>query len=625
MQAIPKDLAKKLPISADAKKKKYSAEKIACFRRCMKKVGVKAQKECLKKCMTDKKKEVKSTDKIKQQKDKTKDKTTAKPERRSGGRGGGGGGGKGSGAPRVRQPPIVPTQQRALPTMQPPPLVSLTRPKPKKPIFATKKESAQILQAAADALMNRTAEQLMADINAARIDPSRRGELPALLAKYNEVVADMQEFKNRSKDYARDQERISLMIPLRRPVPAPVPLRVPDFSGRVRPTDAELQQTEDEIFAKYGQTRAPADNPVNPFRPSMHIPSVPAPVPLRVPDFSGRVRPTDAELQKTEDDVFAKYGMPSTPPSSPPTNPFGLPAPTTLALTPSALVLPPSPPPSPTLPPVNDTVMTRGDPPDWPRDLTLHQESLKERRRQSVDRRRRMNTQMVEADVNRSITAQQTVNRVDATQQALALIPPVPLVQLPPSLQSSPVQSPTLPPVQSHPEMTQIPGAKSSTSAYQGHNVDEPEALALALSRSIADGQQSGTPARVGLKETVQNYNSERRNNASGVQQTARTAVINQRRAQLGRRNEMENARLRNRTFAGAQSRVRFDLDRQAEDAQTSSRAQAKYSTIPAIRYAGDGSGRGAGATERGDYIDNTSDHLEDKDESVQLEFKSAE
>ena len=237
-----------------------------------------------------------------------------------------------------------------------------------------------------------------------------------------------------------------------------------------------------------------------------------------------------------------------------------------------------------------------------------------------------MNTQMVEADVDRSITAQQTVNRVDATQQALALIPPVPLVQLPPSLQSSPAQSPTLPPVfppvQSHPEMTQIPGARSSTSAYQGHNVDEPEALARALSRSIADGQQSGTaPARVGLKETVQNYNSERRINASGIQETARTAVINQRRELLGRRSEMERGRLRNRTFAAAQSRVRFDLDRQAED----TRAQAKYSTMPAIRYIGNTRMVGAGATDRGDYIDNTSNHQEDKDEGEQQEFKSAE
>ena len=619
MQALPKDLAKKLPISAEQKKKKYSAEKIACFRRCMKKVGVKAQKECLKKCMTDKKADVKSTDKTKA---KSKDKSTAKPERRSGGRGGGGGG-KGSGAPRIRQPPIVPTQQRT-PTMQPPPLVSLTRPKPEKPVFATQKESAQVLGAVAAAQMEKEAARLMADINAVRIDPSRRGELPALLAKYNEVVADMQEFKNRSKDFVREQAREEGMIPLRRPVPAPVAPRVPDFSKRDRPTDAELQQTEDEIFAKYGQTRAPADNPVNPFRPSMHIPSVPAPVAPRVPDFSDRKRLTDAELQKIEDEVFAKYGMPSTPPSTPPTNPFGLPPdPTALALTPSALVLPPSPPPSPPLPPVNDSVMTRGDPPDWPRDLAPYQGSLKERRRQSVDRRRRMNTLMVDADVNRSITAQQTVNRVDATQQALALIPPeLSLVPLPPSLQSSPESSPTFPPVQSHAQMTQIPGAKSSTSAYQGHNVDEPEALAFALSRSIADGQQSGTAtARVGLKETVQNYNSERRNNAAGVQETARTAVINQRRELLGRRKQMANARGVARTFAGAQSRIMFDLDRQVEE-PTSSRAQEKYSTIPAISYIGNTRMVGAGAVDRGDYLDNSTDHQEDKDESVQLEFK---
>ena len=32
--------------------------------------------------------------------------------------------------------------------------------------------------------------------------------------------------------------------------------------------------------------------------------------------------------------------------------------------------------------------------------------------------------------------------------------------------------------------MTQIPGARLSTSAYQGHNVDEPEAYATAIRRS---------------------------------------------------------------------------------------------------------------------------------------------
>ena len=67
MQALPKDLANKLPISAEAKKKKYSPAKIACFRKCMKKVGKKAQKECLAKC--SKKKDTEKTEKVDTKKD----------------------------------------------------------------------------------------------------------------------------------------------------------------------------------------------------------------------------------------------------------------------------------------------------------------------------------------------------------------------------------------------------------------------------------------------------------------------------------------------------------------------------------------------------------------------------
>jgi hypothetical protein len=40
--------------------------------------------------------------------------------------------------------------------------------------------------------------------------------------------------------------------------------------------------------------------------------------------------------------------------------------------------------------------------------------------------------------------------------------------------------------VKSHSRMTQIPGARHSTSTYQGHGVDEPEALQKALRRSLA-------------------------------------------------------------------------------------------------------------------------------------------
>ena len=48
------------------------------------------------------------------------------------------------------------------------------------------------------------------------------------------------------------------------------------------------------------------------------------------------------------------------------------------------------------------------------------------------------------------------------------------------------------PPVQRHAEPTQIPGMRLSTSAIQGHGVDEPEALQEALRRSRMDGAPQG-------------------------------------------------------------------------------------------------------------------------------------
>ena len=45
--------------------------------------------------------------------------------------------------------------------------------------------------------------------------------------------------------------------------------------------------------------------------------------------------------------------------------------------------------------------------------------------------------------------------------------------------------------VRRHSRMTQIPGARCSTSTYQGHNVDEPEASQEALRRS-RDGTTTG-------------------------------------------------------------------------------------------------------------------------------------
>lgn len=44
-----------------------------------------------------------------------------------------------------------------------------------------------------------------------------------------------------------------------------------------------------------------------------------------------------------------------------------------------------------------------------------------------------------------------------------------------------------IPPVRRHTRMTQIPGARHSSSWYQGHDRDEPEGLPMAITRSIAD------------------------------------------------------------------------------------------------------------------------------------------
>ena len=42
-----------------------------------------------------------------------------------------------------------------------------------------------------------------------------------------------------------------------------------------------------------------------------------------------------------------------------------------------------------------------------------------------------------------------------------------------------------IPPVERHAAPSQIPGARHSTSELQGHGVDEPEAVALAIARSL--------------------------------------------------------------------------------------------------------------------------------------------
>jgi len=470
MQAIPKDLAKKLPISADAKKKKYSAEKIACFRRCMKKVGVKAQKECLKKCMTDKKKEVKSTDKIKQQKEKSKDKTTAKPERRSGGRGGGGGGGKGSGAPRVRQPPIVPTQPTGQRTMQPPPLVTLKSKQPTEP-----------------------------------------------------------------------------------KIPAPV-IRVPDFSKRKKPSAKDLRRMEDEVFARYGGPAPAVPAGVNPFRPSQSldtnmrdgtpIPQVPLP-------------PSPADV---------RMGMASRSPTpvrtpSPPDVRMSTPLPASDYGTDDEVTAITTPAPRDDSPSVANVFFvhpaSRGRPKRQQRTANARAQQLAQA---NVNVALGAGTPAQEALVDSSIVNQQRHNMISATRELMSSIPAdraSPPAQ-PHSLQSSPVQS--------HPEMTQIPGARSSTSAYQGHGVDEPEALEIALERSMAeiiDGQVAGTtPARVTLKEELQDFNSRRRNTVAGTQQSARDATVEQRRRQNTHTRAMANARRVAQAKADELSQGAFNLAR---------------------------------------------------------------
>ena len=477
MQAIPKDLAKKLPISADAKKKKYSAEKIACFRRCMKKVGVKAQKECLKKCMTDKKKEVKSTDKIKQQKDKTKDKTTAKPERRSGGRGGGGGGGGGGkgggGAPRVRQPPIVPTQPTAQRTMQPPPLVTLKAKAPKEP------------------------------------------KIPK--------------------------------------IPAPI-IRVPDFSKRKKPSAKDLQRMEDEVAARHG---APAPAPaggVNPFRPSQSLDTN-----MR----DGTPIPQEP-LPASPEDVLMGMATPIPTPvrtPSPPDVRMGTPLPASDYGTDDEVTNITTPAPRDDSPSVANVFFvhptSRGRPKRQQRTANARAQQLAQA---NVNVALGAGTPAQEALVDSSIVNQQRHNMISATREMMSSIPAdraSPPAQ-PHSLQSSPVQS--------HPEMTQIPGARSSTSAYQGHNVDEPEALELALARSmteITDGQVAGTtPARVALKERRQDFNSRRRNTVAGTQQSARDATVDQRRRQNTHTRAMANARRVAQAKADELSQGAFNLAR---------------------------------------------------------------
>jgi hypothetical protein len=72
----------------------------------------------------------------------------------------------------------------------------------------------------------------------------------------------------------------------------------------------------------------------------------------------------------------------------------------------------------------------------------------------------------------------------------------VAMVEMPLTLAAqAPTSESAIPPTQCHAQMTQIPTARHSTSSYQGHGVDEPEALKLALQRSALEAPAPPTAA----------------------------------------------------------------------------------------------------------------------------------
>lgn len=67
---------------------------------------------------------------------------------------------------------------------------------------------------------------------------------------------------------------------------------------------------------------------------------------------------------------------------------------------------------------------------------------------------------------------------------------PPPAAGTTPIWQIVPPGESTIPPVQRHAKCSQIPGCKWKTSQLQGHGVDEPEALKIALQRSLQDQEE---------------------------------------------------------------------------------------------------------------------------------------
>ncbi len=472
MQALPKDLADKLPISAEAKKKKYSPAKIACFRKCMKKVGKKAQKECLAKC--SKKKDTKKTEKVDTKKDpRKKDSTKAPPERRKGGGGGGGGGGRGRREPPLRQPP--PQQQVAQPQMMPRgganPIIALNRPIRTTPsgsiVFPdgsyVTKEGKRV--SAKEATNKKGRTQTMGG---------------SVVTPRGTVIDDEGNVRDEQGDVGMGNAP---------PPPAPPVPRAPPTVETEYQKSARERRELDRVTVEM-ENVDPQFAEISSMDTSAIGASAPAPAP--------------APAKPTKKTQFAP--RPRITGTSPAYNPIfpGLLSPPALDLdapAPSPEPLPEwytnmgkedsVPAPAPTLGQLADAVgITGGD--------AMARKQKRNEKRQALGRLDEEQRRTAQRQATRStdttaseMTARRPppLNIQSAQQQpGFAETYGTPYDRLDSSAKDSLIaygnQPSTIPPVQRHSEMTQIPGMRQSTSAIQGHGVDEPEALKEALRRS---------------------------------------------------------------------------------------------------------------------------------------------
>jgi hypothetical protein len=129
------------------------------------------------------------------------------------------------------------------------------------------------------------------------------------------------------------------------------------------------------------------------------------------------------------------------------------------------------------------------------------------------------------------------------------------------------------PPAERHATMSQIPEARLSTSEYQGHDVDEPEALAQALLRSmeIPDG---GNSSRRFPMPTVLAASSRAPISEGGRNREERTESRPMMRGSSERRTHRDNVRERNDRRRRSRGRITQPSARQAlEDRTTSDQA----------------------------------------------------